>query len=200
MFDLITISLLVLTLLSLVTATIAIGWLVNLRKHLSVLGQRVLESEDIGKILQAAEKVGFYESRITDCQSKADEFKKQIDEHETKLNQLVQLETKVKEHADRLQSVEQIAGRNETDLAKAGQDIKALTDEIETLQKFQTATEKTHSLIQAAFTDMGAGMSPDKGREIKSQITEPQESSHASENEYSEAEHYKISDTYNLEI
>jgi septal ring factor EnvC (AmiA/AmiB activator) len=200
MLGLITTSLFVLALLSLVTAGIAIGWLVKLRKNLSVLGQRVLESEDIGKILQAAEKVGLYESRITGCQSKADECKKQIDEHETKLNQLVQLETKVNEHAARLQSVEKIAGRNEVDLAKADQNIKALTDEIEILQKFQTATEKTHSLIQAAFTDMGAGMSSDESREVKPQIEEPQESSHASENEYGEAEYHKMSDTYNLEI
>lgn len=201
MLGLITTSLFLLALLSLAAAGIAIGWLVKLRKHLSVLGQRVLESEDIGKIIQAAEKVGFYESRITGCEGKTDESKKQIAEHETKLNQLVQLETKVKELAARMQSVERIAGRNEADLAKVDQNIKAMMDEIEILQKFQTVTEKTHSLIQSAFADMGTGMSSaDGGCEIKPQIAGPQESSHVPENEYEQAEYHERSDTYNLEI
>jgi vacuolar-type H+-ATPase subunit I/STV1 len=200
MLGLITTSLFLLALLSLAAAGIAIGWLVKLRRNLSVLGQRVLESEDIGKIIQAAEKVGFYESRITGCEGKTDESKKQIAEHETKLNQLVQLETKVNELAARMQSVERIADRNEADLAKVDQNIKAMMDEIEILQKFQTVTEKTHSLIQAAFADMGAGISFDKGREIKPQIAEPQESSHGPENEYGQAEYHNMSDTFNLEI
>jgi vacuolar-type H+-ATPase subunit I/STV1 len=200
MIGLITTSLFLLALLSLAAAGIAIGWLVKLRKHLSVLGQRVLESEDIGKILQAAEKVGFYESRITACQNKADECKKQGDEHETKLNQLVQLETKVKELTGRMQSVERIAGRNETDLAKADQNIKAMTDEIEILQKFQAVTEKTHSLIQAAFTSMGTGMSSIEAGHAEPKMGEEQETAQTSEDRHEQVEHDGASEMYTLEI
>jgi chromosome segregation ATPase len=201
MLGLMTTSLFVLGLLSLAAAVTALVWLAKLRKLLSVLGQRVLESEDIGKILQAAEKVGVYESRITCCEGKTDESKKQLAEHETKLNHLAALETKVNELAARLQSVEQVSGRNEADLATAGQNIKTVTDEIEILQKFQTATEKTHSLIQAAFADMGAGMSSIvEAREIRPQISEPQEASQEPQDQHERAEHHETPDTYNLEL
>jgi chromosome segregation ATPase len=200
MLGLMTTSLFVLGLLSLAAAVTALVWLSKLRKHLSVLGQRVLQSEDIGKILQAAEKVGVYESRITACEGKTDESKKQLAEHETKLNHLAALETKAHELATRLQSVEQVAGRNEADLATAGQNIKTVTDEIQILQKFQTATEKTHSLIQTAFADMGAGMSSIEAWHVEPQSTESQEASPAPEGQHEQAEHHETPETYNLEL
>jgi chromosome segregation ATPase len=235
-----------LALLSLVAAVIAIGWLSILRKHLSVLGQRVLESEDIGRIIQAADKVGSFESRMTGCENKADENKKRLVENETKLNgliakqeaseqkmdrhstdlaktsenmasfkvrfdefenniderlnQFLELETKVNELASALESVEQITNRNEVGLADAGRSIKAMTDEIEILQKFQTVTEKAHSLIQAAFTDMRTNVSPEEDQEITSEITEPEQILNEPENVHGEAEDQKTSETYNLEI
>jgi len=235
-----------LALLSLVAAVIAIGWLSILRKHMSILGQRVLESEDIGRIIQAADRVGSFESRMTGCESEAGENKKRLVENETKLNgliakqeaseqridrhsadlaktsektasfevrfdefennvgeklnQLLELETKVNELASSLESVEQIANRNEVGLADAGQSIKAVTDEIEILQRFQTATEKAHSLIQAAFTDMRINVSSEEGQEITSEIAEPEQISNGPEDVHEEAEDQKTSETYNLEI
>lgn len=200
MLGLMTTSLFVLGLLSLAAAVAALVWLAKLRKLLSVLGQRVLESEDIGKILQAAEKVGVYESRISGCEGKTDENKKQLAEHEMKLNHLAALETKVNELAVRLQSVEQVSGRNEADLAKAGQNIKTVTDEIQILQKFQTVTEKTHSLIQAAFTDMSAGMSSMEASHAEPQIADPQEASQAPQDQHEQAEHHETPETYNVEL
>jgi len=243
MLDMITICL---ALLSLVAVVIAIGWLSILRKHLSVLGQRVLESEDIGRIIQAADKVGSFESRMTDCENKADESKKRLAENETKLsgliakqeaseqrmdrhsadlaktsenmasfkvrfdefennvdeklNQLLELETKVNELTSMLESVEQIANRNEVGLADAGRSIKAMTDEIEILQKFQTVTEKAHSLIQAAFTDMRTNVSPEKGQEITSEIAEPEQISNGPEEVHEKAEDQRMPETYNLEF
>jgi chromosome segregation ATPase len=232
--------------LSLVAVVIVIGWQLILKKHLSVLGQRVLESEDIGRIIQAADKVGSFESRMAGCENKADESKKRLAENETKLsgliakqeaceermdknstdlartlenmtsfnvrfdefennigeklNQLLELESKVNELVSRLESVEQITSRNEIGLADAGRSIKAMTDEIEILQKFQTATEKAHSLIQAAFTDMRTNVSPEENQEIKLGITEPEQISNESEDVHGEAEDQRTSGTYNLEF
>jgi vacuolar-type H+-ATPase subunit I/STV1 len=200
MLGLMTTSLFALGLLSLAAAGTALVWLAKLRKLLSVLGQRVLESEDIGKILQAAEKVGVYESRIAGCEGKAGESKKQLGEHEMKLNHLAALETKANELAGRLQSVEQVSGRNEADLAKAGENIKTVTDEIQILQKFQTVTEKTHSLIQAAFTDMGAGMSSIEASHTEPQTADPQETSQAPQDQHEQAEHHETPETYNVEL
>jgi chromosome segregation ATPase len=232
--------------LSLVAAVVAIGGLSRVRKHLSALGKRVLESEDVGRILQAAEKTASFESRMTGCEIKANESQKKLSEHETKLselitkqgsteqrmnghssdlaktsektaffearfgefeknvgdklNQLLELETKANEFLARLESIEQTANRNEAGLAQADQGIKAVRDEIEILQKFQTATEKTHSLIQAAFADMGASMSPDEGQGITPEITEPEQISNGPEDVHQEAEDQKAPETYNLSI
>jgi chromosome segregation ATPase len=235
-----------LAVLSLVAAVVAIGWLSILKKHLSVLGQRVLESEDIGRIIQAADKVGSYESRMVGCESKTGESKRQFAEHETKLseliagqretkqridghsadlakvsektasfehrfnefessvdeklNRLLELEAKANELTARLESIEQIANRNEAGLAQVDRSIKALTDEIGILQKFQTATEKAHSLIQAAFTDMQTSMPSEEAQEITSEIAEPEEISQGPEDQYTEAEDQKPSETYNSSI
>jgi chromosome segregation ATPase len=243
MLGMVTISLAV---LSLVAAVVAIGWVSILKKHLSVLGQRVLESEDIGRVIQAADKVGTFESRMTGCENKTEDSKKQFAEHETKLseliagqretkqrmegysadvskisektasfehrfnefessvgeklNRLLELEAKANELTARLESIEQIANRNEACLAQVERSIKVLTDEIGILQKFQTATEKTHSLIQAAFTDMQTSMPSEEAQEMTSEIAEPEEISQGPENQYTEAEDQKPSETYNLEI
>jgi chromosome segregation ATPase len=212
MLDIITIALFVLAFISLVVGAIAIAWLSIVSKHLSALGKRVLESEDIGRIIEAANKTESFESRITGCQSKADESQNQLAELQTKLseiaakqvaagqmmerhttdiakisekmasfelrfdefennageklNQLLQLETKANELAAKLESIEHMANKNDADISEAGRNIKTLTDEIGSLKEFRTTTEKTHSLIQAAFTDTQAGMPPDESREI----------------------------------
>lgn len=243
MLGMVTISLAV---LSLVAAVVAIGWVSILKKHLSVLGQRVLESEDIGRVIQAADKVGTFESRMTGCEGKTEESKRQFAEHETKLSELIarqketkqrmeghsadlarisektasfehrfdefesdvgeklnrlpELETKANELTARLESIEQIANRNQAGLAQVERSIKALTDEIGILQKFQTATEKAHSLIQAAFTDMQTSMPSGEAQEITSEIAEPEDISQGPEDKFAEAEDQKPFETYNSNI
>jgi chromosome segregation ATPase len=223
MLDTITIALIFLALLSLMLAVVAIGWLSRVRKHLSALGMRVLESEDIGRVIQAADKTASFESRMTGCESKADESQNQLMEHETKLselaaklgateqmmdthttdlaqisekmasfelrfdefdnnvgeklNQLLEYETKVNELATKLKSVEGMVNNNRAGHAEADQNIQTLADEIEILRKFQTTVEKTHSLIQAAFTDMRASTLSEEGLGITSETAEPEEAS-----------------------
>ena len=246
MIDTMTIALFVLALISLVVASVAIGWLSLVSKHLSVLGKRVLESQDIGRVIQAADKAASFESRMTGCEGRADESQSQLAEHETKLseliakqeaagqmmdrhtadlakasekmasfelrfgefenkvgeklNQLLELETEVNELASRLKSVEGMVNNNRSGLAEADQSIKALTDKIESLEKFQTTTEKTHSLIQAAFTDMRESMSPDEGQGIISEIPEPEGTSQGPGDGQEEVEDQKTSGTYRLDI
>jgi len=235
-----------LAVLSLVAAVVAIGWVSILKKHLSVLGQRVLESEDIGRVLQAADKLGAFESRMSGCESKTEESKRQFEAHEKKLsdliagqretrqkidghstelagisertaafearfndfessvceklNRLPELETKTDELTARLESIEQIANRNEASLSEVDSSIKAHKDEIGILRKFQTATEKTHSLIQAAFTDMQTGMPSEETQEITSEIAESEDISQEPLNQYMEAEEQKPFETYNSSV
>ena len=172
MFDTITIALF-LALIALAAAVVAIVWLLRVSKHLSELGMRVLESQDIGRIIQAADKTASYESRMTGCEHKADESQNQLGKHKTKLSELAatleaseqkmaSLEVRFDELDTRLGSVDQMANKNEAGLAETIPSIKALADEIQTLQKFQTATEKARSLILDAFTDMQASMPPEE--------------------------------------
>jgi len=239
MVDTITIALFVLALISLVMAVVAIGWLSIVSKHLSGLGKRVLESEDIGRIIEAADKTVSFESRMTGCESKADESQNQLVEHQTKLselaaklgaaeqmmdrhtadlaktsekmasfelrfdefennvgdklNKLLEYETKVNELATKLESVEEMVNNNGAGLAEADRSIKTLTDKIENLEEFQTATEKTHSLIQAAFTDMRASTPPEEGLGITSETAEPEETSQGPKDVQEEAGDQKTS-------
>ena len=244
--DMITIALFVLAFISLVVAAIAIGWLSIVSRHLSVLGKKVLASEDIGRVIQAADKTESFESRMTGCESKANESQNQLAELQTKLselaakrgateqmmdrhtadlaqasdktasfelrfnefennvgeklNQLLQLETKVNELASKLESVEKIVNNNGSGLAEADRSIKALTDGIESLNEFQTATKKTHSLIQAAFTDMRESMSPEESLGITSEAVNLEETSQEPEDGQEEAEDQKTSGTYRFDL
>jgi len=84
----ITIALFVLALISFAFTIIAIVWLSIVNKHLSALGKRVLESEDIERVIQAADKAVSFESRITGCESKADESQNQLAEFQTRLSEI----------------------------------------------------------------------------------------------------------------
>jgi len=169
MFDTITIVLVCLTLSAVVMAVYAIGCLLRVKKSLSELGLRVLESEDIGKIKEAANKAESYETRMAGCEHKAEENQNRLAVHETKLSELADklaaseqkmasFKVRFDELSTRLESVEQMANKNEDGLAQMVPNIKSLADEIQSIKKFQTATEKIHSLIQAAFTDMQVSM------------------------------------------
>jgi len=204
MFDTITIALVFLTLSALVAAVFAIGWLSKVRKHLSELGRRVLESQDIGRINEAANKILSFESRMAGCEQKADGSKNQLAEHKTKLSELADklgaseqktasFEARFDELATKLESAEQMANKNEASLAEAIPSIKALADEIQNLQKFQTATEKVHSLIQSAFTDMQASMPPEEGLGTTPETAQPEEASQGSEERQEETEDQKMS-------
>ncbi len=207
MFDTITIALIVLTLSAVVMAVFAIGYLSNVKKHLSELGLRVLESEDIGKIKEAANKAGSYETRMAGCEHKADENQNQLVEHKTKLSELADklgaseqkmasFEVRFDELSTRLGSVEQMANKNEDDLAQTIPNIKALADEIQSIKKFQTATEKIHSLIQTAFSDIQASMPSEEGLVTMPEAAKPEEASQGHEEWQEETKDRKMSGSH----
>ena len=173
MFDTITIVLVLLTLSAVVAAGFAVTYLSRIKKNLSELGMRVLESEDVGKIKEAANKTGSFESRVAGCEQKADESKNQLAEHKTKLNELTEklgaseqkissFEARFDEISTKLESVERMASKNEDGLAQTVPNIKALADEVQSLKMFQAATEKARSLILDAFNDMQSITPPEE--------------------------------------
>jgi len=199
-----TITIVFLALLAFAAAVIAIVWLSRVSKHLSELGIRVLESQDIGRIKEAAKKTESFESRMAGCEHKADESQNQLGEHKTKLSELAakleaseqkmaSFEVRFDELTTKLGSVEQMANKNEAGLAEAIPSIKAQADEIQNLQKFQTATEKAHSLIQAAFTDMQASIPPEESLVTTPETAKPEETSQGPEEWQEETEKQKIS-------
>lgn len=197
----------VLALLALAAAVVAIGWLSRVNKHLSELGRRVLESQDIGRIKEAANKTESFESRMAGCEHKADENQNQLAEYKTKLSELAaklgaseqktaSFEVRFDELATKLGSVEQMANKNEASLTEAIPSIKALADETQTLQQFQTATEKAHSLILDAFTDMRASMPHGEGLGTTPETAKPEETSQGPEERQEETEDQKMSGSH----
>jgi septal ring factor EnvC (AmiA/AmiB activator) len=191
-------------LLALAAAGVAIVWISKLSKHLSELGRSVLESQDIGRIKEAANKIESFDSRMAGCEHKADESQNHLTEHKTKLSELAakleaseqktaSFDVRFDELATKLESVEQMANKNEAGLAEAIPSIKALADEIQILQKFQTATEKSHSLIQAAFTDMQASIPPEESLGTTPETTKPEEASQEPEELQEETKDPKMS-------
>ena len=212
-----------LALSSLGMATVAIVWLARVRKRVSELGMRLLESEDIERIIKAAEKTASYESRMAASENKTEQSENKLSEHEAELtkltsglgateemangnriglsevsektssletrmagcedrteqseNKLSEHETKLSELAGKLGAVEQMLDEHATGLAEANENLKVVADEIQSLEEFQTATEKTRNLILAAFNDMHEGMSPEEFVEIKVDTAETGETS-----------------------
>ena len=113
MVDMITIVLFILAFVSMVVSTIAIGWLSMVSKHLSDLGKRVLESEDVGRVIQAADNTASFESRISDFEKNNNESQNQLAEHETKLNEIT----------DKQGAVQQIINRHAADLANTSEKL-----------------------------------------------------------------------------
>jgi len=136
----------ILGLLALAAAAFALVWLRQVTQHVLELGRRVLESQDIGRINDAASRVETFESRMAGCERKAAENQKQLAEYNARLSELVA----------KLGSVEQTANKNEAGFAELVPNVKALADEVQTIKRFQAATEKIHSLVQAAFSDLQA--------------------------------------------
>jgi len=168
MFDTITIVLVLLTLSAVGAAGFSVLFLSKVKRNLSELGMRVLESQDIGKIKEAANKTDSFESRLAGFEQKADESKNQFAEQKTKLNELADklgaseqkttsFEARFDEFFTKLGSVEQKTNKNEDDLAQTVPNIKALADEIQSLKMFQAATEKARGMILDAFNNMQAG-------------------------------------------
>ena len=153
--------------LALAAAVFAVGWLSRVNKHLSELGRRVLDSQDIGRINEAANKTETFESRMVGCERKADEGQKQLAEFKTKLSELT----------TKAGSVEQMAKKNEACLTEIIPNVKALADEVQTIKKFQVATEKVHSLILTALTDMQASMTAHEGLGTMLEAAKPREAS-----------------------
>ena len=164
-----TIVLVFLTLSAVGAAGYAVLCLSKVKRSLSELGIRVLESQDISKIKEAANKTDSFESRLAGFEQKAEESKNQLAEHTTKLNELngnlgesgqktASFEAHFNELSTRLDSIEQMTKKNEDGLTQTVPNIKALADEIQNLKMFQTATEKVHGLIQSAFTDIQASI------------------------------------------
>jgi chromosome segregation ATPase len=159
----------------------------ELRKRLSeitakldVTGQTMDKySSDLAKI---SEKMASFELRF-------DEFGNNIN---NKLDKLSELQTQVNDLVTKIKSVEGIVNNNKTGLAGIDQSIKALTDKIEVLEKFRTIVEKTHGIIQAAFIDMRAGTSDEKGPGESSETAKPQEASRFSQDEQEAADQETI--------
>jgi chromosome segregation ATPase len=224
--DMMTTVVFILALISLLFAIIVILWLSLVSKHLSKLGKRVLEFEDIERIMKAAEQTVSFESRITDCESKAYESQHQLVEHGTRLseviadldkisekiasfelcfdefenkvsanlNKLLELEVNVNELTTKLKSVEGVVNNNNADHAESYQSINVLIDKIKIIEKFQTIFEKTHSIIQAAFTDMSARTPPIRGLGISSETDKPEELSLLPEEGQKETEDQETSE------
>jgi septal ring factor EnvC (AmiA/AmiB activator) len=143
--------------------------------NLDVTGQTMDKyASDLAKI---SEKMASFELRY-------DEFENNVN---NKLDKLPELETQVNDLVTNLKSVEGIVNNNKSGLTGVDQNVKALADKIELLEKFRTIVEKTHSIIQAAFIDMRAGASPEKDPEVSSEITKPEEASRFSQDEQEEA-------------
>lgn len=165
MFNTMTIVLVVLTLSAVGAAGFAVAMLSKVKRGLQDLGMRILESQDIGKIKDAANKTGTFESRLASSEQKADETKNHLAEYKTKLDELdgkltaseqkiTSFDARFEELSTKLASLEQMVNRNENGLAQTVPNIKALADEIQNLKMFQTATEKARSTIVDAFNDM----------------------------------------------
>ena len=140
-----------LILAALATAAVAVVWLSKMNKHVSDLGRRILESEDVEKIIKASERTMTFESRMT--------------EHEARLEQLLSSGGKVAQVVDKhtadlaaasekSASFEQTASKNGADIAENKESINALRAEIQCLKDFQAATEKARTAILATFEDM----------------------------------------------
>jgi hypothetical protein len=86
------------------------------------------------------------------CEDSTKQNENNLSEHATLLHEL----------ASKLQTVEQMLEEHATSLGEASQSMKVVADEIQSLEKFQTATEKARNLILAAFNDMHASMPPEE--------------------------------------
>lgn len=193
MFDTITIVLMLLTLSAVGAAGYALLFLSKVKRDLMDLGMRVLESQDVGKIKEAANKTDTFESRLvgfeqklTGFEQKAEESKNQFNEQKTKLDefagkfgaseqQIGSFDARFDELSAKLESVEQKISKNENDLAQTVPNIKALADEIQNLKVFQTATEKAHNLIVDAFNDIQAGVPSNEDFVTQPKIPTPEE-------------------------
>ena len=193
MFDAITIVLMLLTLSAVGAAGYAVLFLSKVRRDLMDLGMRVLESQDVGKIKEAANKTDTFESRLAGSEQKlagfeqkAEESRNQFNEQKTRLDELAgklgaseqkagSFDARFNELSTKLESVEQKISKNENDLAQTVPNIKALADEIQNLKVFQKATEKTHNLIVDAFNDMQAGVPSNEGFVTQPKIPTPEE-------------------------
>jgi TolA-binding protein len=203
----------ILALISFVVSIIAIVWLFIVHKHLLTLGKRVFEFEDIGRVTQAEDNTASFESRMAGCEKSTDENKNQLTDHETMINEIDfkvrQVEQLIKKHAvdlannseeivsferrfDDLENsigdkLNQAANRDETGLAEVNTSINDLKGKIESLEKFQNIVQKTHSIIQAAFSDMRTSASPEKGLGILSEAARPEEALRWSQDAQEEA-------------
>jgi chromosome segregation ATPase len=148
-------------------------------------------SEMTAKLDVTGQTMDKYTSDLAKISEKMASFELRYDEFESnvnnKLDKLLELETQVNDLVAKLKSVEGIVNNNKTGLAGVDQSVKALTDKIEILEKFRTIVEKTHSIIQAAFIDMRAGTSPEKGLGVSSETAKPEEASRFSQDEQEEA-------------
>lgn len=181
-----TIVLVLLTLSAVGAAGYAVLYLSKVKRNLMDLGMRVLESQDIGKIKEAANKTDTFESRLAGFEQKEEESKNQFNEQKTKLDELADkfgandqkvgaFEARCNELSTKLESVEQKTSKNENDLAQTVPNIKALADEIQNLKVFQAATEKAHNLIVDAFNDIQANIPSNEGFVTQPKTSTPEE-------------------------
>jgi septal ring factor EnvC (AmiA/AmiB activator) len=115
---------------------------------------------------------------MAECENRTEQSENKLSEHETKVNEL----------AARLEAVEHMLHEHATNLAQANGSMKVLADGIQSLEEFQTATEKTRNLILTAFNDMQASMPHEECLGARVDTAEPEETSQGPEEELAEVE------------
>jgi hypothetical protein len=131
---------------ALLVAAVAVGWLVGVNKRLSDLGMRVLESEDVNKIIDAANKTSFFESRVTACEEGTKQSQSQLAEHGTKLGEL----------AANLGATENLAKRNETGSAEVSEKTASFESRVAACENRTEQSENRLSEQEAKANELFA--------------------------------------------
>jgi len=102
---------LILAACALLACVAALGWLSKVSKRMTGLGRRLLESEDVGKIKEAAQRAASFETRMVGCENVASQNQSQLEEHKTRLSEL----------ATGTGATEQIVNRNAAGLGEVSE-------------------------------------------------------------------------------
>jgi chromosome segregation ATPase len=148
--------------LALFAAVVAIGWLWQVSNRVSDLGRRVLASESIERVSQAADKAISFESRMDGCENRIGRMQNQLVEHEASLKELAAtLRTNqqvteshvggLAEASGKIASLESRLGASEN---KASEQIRQLSDYQTKVNDFAARLES----VEHVANEHGAGL------------------------------------------